>query len=104
MDAPAGSAQGDAEGGPDGARADDADDRRLAALAPDVGMGVVVLVDLSTVAVVAGRQRIEVDPRVLDRLHRFRALRALPRGRLRGLVTVAIRFVGYRLVPRFHRC
>jgi hypothetical protein len=66
-DGPAGPPERDSEGRPDGPSPDDPDDRRLARLAPDVGMGVVVVVDELAVTVPPGRRRVEVDAGLADR-------------------------------------
>ena len=67
LDRPAGPAQGDPEGGPDRARPDDPDDRRLARLGVLMRVLVVARVDVVAVAVVARRGRVEVDAGRLDR-------------------------------------
>jgi hypothetical protein len=82
------------ERGPDGARADDPDDRRLVALGPDVGVGVVARVDLAAVAVVAGRDRVEVDAGCLELLDGLAARRIL-----RGAVVAGSRARAVLAIP-----
>ena len=92
-DRPAGPRQGDAERRPDGSAADDPGDRALPRPGVLVRMCVAVGVDLLAVAMVAGRQRVEVDPRVLEgRLGR----RALARGVVTGQRTPGL----HRATPR----
>ena len=74
VDRPARARQGDPERRPHGPRPDDPDDRWLAGPGVLVRVGVVARMDLVAVAVVAGRRRIEVDARRLDRRLRLGAV------------------------------
>ena len=73
LDRPAGAAQGDSERGPDRTGPDDPDDRRLAGSGVGVRVDVVARMGLVTVAVAAGRDRVEVDAGRVDRRPRLGA-------------------------------
>ncbi len=89
VDRPAGPDQGGAERGPDGTTADDPGRGPLTGAGVPVGVRVTVRVHLVAVAVVTGRDRVEVDARLGD-------------GRL-GLGAVALRVVAGQRTPRLHR-
>jgi hypothetical protein len=92
VDGPAGARQRDAEGGPDRARPDDADDRWLTRGGMHVRMDVVIRVGLVTVAVAARRRRVEVDPGGGDGRLLLRPL----------LLPVALGVVAGQVAPRPH--
>jgi hypothetical protein len=99
VDGPARPGEGDAEGGPDGTRADDPDDRRLLRSAPDVRMRVIVLVlDVAVPVPSGGRHGIELDARGSNGGGGLRVLPDIVRAR--GLVVGPRGFV---VPPRPHR-